>query len=157
VTAVIRGPDGVFEVTVDGERLSASHVVLATGVVDVQPPLSNAPDADGPSRLPGPGGGWSSSRKRAEMHRNHRLRLPLNRLGVPPSTQQLQGNRRPQSRQPLHSRSHTRSRIQGGSPTVPGVPHRTRARPGTQETADFCIGVPSVSQPTSTPRGRSCS
>jgi thioredoxin reductase len=38
VTAVVRRPDGVFEVTVDCERLSASHVVLATGVVDVQPP-----------------------------------------------------------------------------------------------------------------------
>jgi thioredoxin reductase (NADPH) len=45
VTALMRRPDGVFEVTVDSERLSASHVVLATGVVDVQPPLSNAPDA----------------------------------------------------------------------------------------------------------------
>ncbi len=45
VTAVMRTPDGVFELTVDGEQLSASHVVLATGVVDVQPPLSNAPEA----------------------------------------------------------------------------------------------------------------
>ncbi len=45
VTAVMRTPDGVFELTVDGNQLSASHVVLATGVVDVQPPLSNAPDA----------------------------------------------------------------------------------------------------------------
>jgi len=45
VTALMRTPDGVFELTVDGEQLSASHVVLATGVVDVQPPLSNAPDA----------------------------------------------------------------------------------------------------------------
>ncbi len=45
VTGVMRTPHGVFEVTVDGEQLSASHVVLATGVVDVQPPLSNAPDA----------------------------------------------------------------------------------------------------------------
>ena len=45
VTAVMRRPDGVFGVTVDGEQLAASHIVLATGVVDVQPPLPNAPDA----------------------------------------------------------------------------------------------------------------
>jgi len=44
VTAVMHTSRG-FAVTVDGEQLSASHVVLATGVVDVQPPLPNAPDA----------------------------------------------------------------------------------------------------------------
>jgi thioredoxin reductase (NADPH) len=45
VTAVTRQTDGVFAVTLDGTQLLASHVVLATGVVDVQPPLPNAPDA----------------------------------------------------------------------------------------------------------------
>jgi thioredoxin reductase (NADPH) len=45
VTAVMHTSDRRFGVTVDGEQLSASHVVLATGVVDVQPPLPNAPDA----------------------------------------------------------------------------------------------------------------
>jgi thioredoxin reductase (NADPH) len=45
-TALACGTDGTFTVSVDCNRtLSASHVVLATGVVDVEPPLPNVLEA----------------------------------------------------------------------------------------------------------------
>lgn len=44
-TALSRREDGLFSATVNGEVLAASHVVLAMGVVDVEPPLPNALEA----------------------------------------------------------------------------------------------------------------
>lgn len=46
VTALACQPDGLFAVRIDGdEPLLTSHVVLATGVVDVEPPLPNVLEA----------------------------------------------------------------------------------------------------------------
>jgi thioredoxin reductase (NADPH) len=46
VTSLACREDGTFEAVVDGrDRLTASHVVLATGVVDVEPPLPNVLEA----------------------------------------------------------------------------------------------------------------
>ncbi len=45
VTALSVREDGLFAAVTNGETLLASHVVLATGVVDVEPPLPNALEA----------------------------------------------------------------------------------------------------------------
>jgi thioredoxin reductase (NADPH) len=45
VTSIARREDGLYAVAVDGTTLLASHVVLATGVVDLEPPLPNAIEA----------------------------------------------------------------------------------------------------------------
>jgi thioredoxin reductase (NADPH) len=45
VTSLKRRPDGIFVATHDGGALVASHVILATGVVDLEPPLPNALEA----------------------------------------------------------------------------------------------------------------
>ncbi|MDB5570654.1 MAG: hypothetical protein JWN93_1837 [Hyphomicrobiales bacterium] len=39
VTSLARGEDGCFRAMVDGREIAARNVVLATGVVDVQPPM----------------------------------------------------------------------------------------------------------------------
>lgn len=45
ITSLKRQPDGLFVATRNGDSLMASHVILATGVVDVEPPLPNALEA----------------------------------------------------------------------------------------------------------------
>jgi thioredoxin reductase (NADPH) len=45
VTSLKCQPDGLFVATYDGSAVTASHVILATGVVDVEPPLPNALEA----------------------------------------------------------------------------------------------------------------
>jgi thioredoxin reductase (NADPH) len=45
VTSLKCQPDGLFSATCDGIGVTASHVILATGVVDVEPPLPNALEA----------------------------------------------------------------------------------------------------------------
>lgn len=45
VAAITRREDGAFAVAVDGSTLFARHVLLATGVIDIEPPLPNALDA----------------------------------------------------------------------------------------------------------------
>ena len=45
VASVTRQADGMFSAAVDGKTLTASHVLLATGVIDNEPPLPNALDA----------------------------------------------------------------------------------------------------------------
>ncbi|MDQ4060596.1 MAG: NAD(P)/FAD-dependent oxidoreductase, partial [Pseudomonadota bacterium] len=45
VTALACQADGLFSATLDGTSLVASHVILATGVIDVEPPLPNVLDA----------------------------------------------------------------------------------------------------------------
>src|SRR5918998_2390837 len=45
VTSLKRQQDGLFVATQNGDSLTASHVILATGVVDVEPPLPNALEA----------------------------------------------------------------------------------------------------------------
>jgi thioredoxin reductase (NADPH) len=45
VTSLTCRPDGLFGATCDGIGVTASHVILATGVVDVEPPLPNALEA----------------------------------------------------------------------------------------------------------------
>jgi thioredoxin reductase (NADPH) len=45
VTSVTRHENGMFAATFDGRRLLASHLLLATGVVDLEPPLPNVLDA----------------------------------------------------------------------------------------------------------------
>jgi len=45
VTSLKRQPDGVFVATRNGDTMTASHVILSTGVVDVEPPLPNALEA----------------------------------------------------------------------------------------------------------------
>ena len=45
VTALARQADGLFSATLRGTSLVASHVILATGVIDVEPPLPNVLDA----------------------------------------------------------------------------------------------------------------
>lgn len=45
VTSATRHENGLFAVALDGRRLLASHLLLATGVVDLEPPLPNAFDA----------------------------------------------------------------------------------------------------------------
>jgi thioredoxin reductase (NADPH) len=46
VTSLACGTDGIFKVVVGGrDTLTASHVVVATGVVDVEPPLPNVLEA----------------------------------------------------------------------------------------------------------------
>jgi thioredoxin reductase (NADPH) len=45
ITSLKRQPDGTFVATRNGDAFTASHVILATGVVDVEPPLPNALEA----------------------------------------------------------------------------------------------------------------
>ena len=45
VTSIARREDGLYGAAVDGTTLIASHLVLATGVVDLEPPLPNVIDA----------------------------------------------------------------------------------------------------------------
>jgi thioredoxin reductase (NADPH) len=45
ITSLKRQPDGVFVATRNGDTMTASHVILSTGVVDVEPPLPNALEA----------------------------------------------------------------------------------------------------------------
>lgn len=45
ITSLKRQEDGLFVATRNGEALVATHVILATGVVDVEPPLPNALEA----------------------------------------------------------------------------------------------------------------
>jgi thioredoxin reductase (NADPH) len=45
ITSLKRQPEGLFVASRNGDSLSASHVILATGVVDVEPPLPNALEA----------------------------------------------------------------------------------------------------------------
>ena len=45
ITSLKRQPDGIFVATRNGDTLAASHVILATGVVDIEPPLPNALEA----------------------------------------------------------------------------------------------------------------
>lgn len=44
VDALTRRPDGLFEGRVEGRDIVATNVLLATGVVDVEPPIDNARD-----------------------------------------------------------------------------------------------------------------
>ena len=43
--SIARREDGLYGAAVDGTTLIASHLVLATGVVDLEPPLPNVIDA----------------------------------------------------------------------------------------------------------------
>lgn len=45
VTSLARQEDGLYAAAVDGETVRAFHVIVATGVVDLEPPLPNAIDA----------------------------------------------------------------------------------------------------------------
>jgi thioredoxin reductase (NADPH) len=45
VTSLARREDGLFAGAIDSTTLLASHVILATGVVDLEPPLPNAIEA----------------------------------------------------------------------------------------------------------------
>jgi thioredoxin reductase (NADPH) len=45
VTGLACQPDGLFAARLDGAKVMASHVILATGVVDIEPPLPNALEA----------------------------------------------------------------------------------------------------------------
>jgi len=45
VTSLAFQTDGSFVAKVDNDTLRASHVILATGVIDIEPPLPNAQDA----------------------------------------------------------------------------------------------------------------
>jgi thioredoxin reductase (NADPH) len=45
VTSLARREDGSYAAAVDGDTFAASHLILATGVVDLEPPLPNAIDA----------------------------------------------------------------------------------------------------------------
>ena len=45
VTSLKCQSDGLFVAAYDGSAVTASHVILATGVIDVEPPLPNALDA----------------------------------------------------------------------------------------------------------------
>ncbi|HEX2138066.1 MAG TPA: NAD(P)/FAD-dependent oxidoreductase [Microvirga sp.] len=45
VTSLKRQPDGLFVARLNGDSIAASHVILATGVVDIEPPLPNALEA----------------------------------------------------------------------------------------------------------------
>jgi thioredoxin reductase (NADPH) len=45
VTSLARREDGIYAASVDGDSILASHVILATGVVDLEPPLPNAIEA----------------------------------------------------------------------------------------------------------------
>ncbi len=45
VTALAFQPDGSFTATLDGQTFTASHVILATGIIDIEPPLPNAQEA----------------------------------------------------------------------------------------------------------------
>ncbi|HEX2510007.1 MAG TPA: NAD(P)/FAD-dependent oxidoreductase [Microvirga sp.] len=45
VTSLGCRPDGSFLAKVDGSAIAARHVILATGVVDIEPPLPNALEA----------------------------------------------------------------------------------------------------------------
>lgn len=45
VTAIAFEPDGSFTATVDGQTFKAAHIILATGIVDIEPPLPNAQEA----------------------------------------------------------------------------------------------------------------
>ena len=45
VAAITRREDGAFTVAADGDTHHARHVLLATGVIDIEPPLPNALDA----------------------------------------------------------------------------------------------------------------
>lgn len=44
-SAVVRRDDRTFAVAADGHECAATHLLLATGVVDIAPPLANAMDA----------------------------------------------------------------------------------------------------------------
>ena len=45
VTSLSRDDNGIYSVTFDGSANRATHVILATGVVDLEPPLANVFDA----------------------------------------------------------------------------------------------------------------
>jgi thioredoxin reductase (NADPH) len=45
VTSLARREDGLYAAAVNGDTILASHVILATGVVDLEPPLPNAIEA----------------------------------------------------------------------------------------------------------------
>ena len=45
VSSLAVGEDGIFSATVDGAVLTARHVLLATGVVDIEPPLPHAQES----------------------------------------------------------------------------------------------------------------